>query len=315
MARATAAALVLTGLMAGVAQVLMARELLDVFYGDEICVGLLLGSWLLWVAIGSAVAARIGGRDDDDGTSDDPPVLAFGILMMVAPLLLIGQIACARGIPAAVVGLKGWVSAKAVALPWLNGLAKLLPGTEGELIGLVPMIACIVVVMAPVCVVEGMQFVLGCRVYARARRRGKGGRGARVDEQPVPHAEGGGEAIGRAYVWDAVGHLGAGGLLSFALVYRVSGMTHAALAGVAAAAGALWLLWAAHQEMEARRFRVGAVTATRVLIVLLVPTLAGWMERIDGAMMRVRWRGQELVAHVRTPYGSLAVTRRGTVHS
>jgi spermidine synthase len=301
MLRAAAAALVLTGLMAGVAQVLMARELLDVFYGDEICVGLLLGSWLLWVAVGSAVVARVGGRD---GPPNGPPVLAFGVLLMVTPVLLIGQIACARAIPATVVGLKGWVSAKAVALPWLNGLAKLLPGTEGELIGLVPMIACIVVVMAPVCVVEGLQFVLGCRVYAAARRKGKGG-----------GQVGGGEAIGGAYVWDAVGHLGAGALLSFALVYRVSGMTHAALAGVAAAAGALWLLWAAHQEMGAPRFRVGAVTASRVLIVLLVPALAGWMERIDGAMMRVRWRGQELVAHARTPYGSLAVTRRGSVHS
>ncbi len=347
MLRAASAALVLTGLMAGVAQVLMVRELLDVFYGDEICVGLLLGSWLLWVAIGSAAAARLGGRSrgSDDASSERSPVLAFGILQMIAPLLLIGQIACARMIPATVVGLKGWVSAKAVAAPWLEGLARLLPGTEGELIGLGPMIVCIVVVMAALCVVEGAQFVLGCRVYAAARRKEKGeGRkakgerppgdggavgGAQVDpvrgavrhaasdrdEQPVPPGGSGAEAIGRAYVWDAVGHLGAGALLSFAFVYRASSMTHAALAGSAALGGTLWLLMAAVRREKSRRLMYGAVAAGVVFLNLLWMTLTGDMEMFDAGFLQTRWRGRELVAHARTPYGSLAVTRQGTVHS
>ncbi len=343
MLRAASAALVLTGLMAGVAQVLMVRELLDVFYGDEICVGLLLGSWLLWVAIGSAAAARLGGRSrgSDDASSERSPVLAFGILQMIAPLLLIGQIACARMIPAAVVGLKGWVSAKAVAAPWLEGLARLLPGTEGELIGMGPMIVCIVVVMAPLCVVEGAQFVLGCRVYAEARRKEKGeGRkakgerppgdggavgGARVgpvrgpasdrDEQPVPPGGSGAEAIGRAYVWDAVGHLGAGALLSFAFVYRASSMTHAALAGSAALGGTLWLLMAAVRRQKSRRLMYGAVAAGVVFLNLLWMTLTGATEMFDAGFLQTRWWGRELVAHARTPYGSLAVTRQGTVHS
>lgn len=318
MLRAASAALVLTGLMAGVAQVLMVRELLDVFYGDEICVGLLLGSWLLWVAIGSAAAARLGGRSrgSDDASSERSPVLAFAILQMIAPLLLIGQIACARMIPATVVGLKGWVSAKAVAAPWLEGLARLLPGTEGELIGLGPMIVCIVVVMAPLCVVEGAQFVLGCRVYAEARRKEKGeGKKAKGERPPGDGGAVGAEAIGRAYVWDAVGHLGAGALLSFAFVYRASSMTHAALAGSAALGGTLWLLMAAVRRQKSRRLMYGAVAAGVVLLNLLSMTLTGGMEMFDAGFLQTRWRGRELVAHARTPYGSLAVTRQGTVHS
>jgi spermidine synthase len=298
MTRATSAALALAGFTAGMAQVLMARELLDVFYGDELCIGVLLGSWLLWVAVGSAVAARLGGRErppDEPGVRG-APVLAFAILQLMAPLLLIGQIACARAIPAAVVSLRQWMVAGEGGL---QALARLLPGTEGELIGLGPMTVCIALIMAPVCVIEGAQFVLGCRVYARERR-----------------VQGPADAIGRAYVWDAMGHLGAGAFLSCAFVYQAGSITHATVAGTAGAVVAMWLLLAGlRRQLPSRRLVRGMIAAAVVCGVLVLVGLSGATERLDEAMLRVRWRGRDLVAHSRTPYGSIAVTRRGSVHS
>jgi spermidine synthase len=50
------------GFAATVAQVLLLRELLVLFHGNEMSAGLALAGWLLWTAAGSAVAARLSGR-------------------------------------------------------------------------------------------------------------------------------------------------------------------------------------------------------------------------------------------------------------
>jgi spermidine synthase len=50
------------GFAATVAQVLLLRELLVLFHGNEMSAGLALAGWLLWTAGGSAVAARLTGR-------------------------------------------------------------------------------------------------------------------------------------------------------------------------------------------------------------------------------------------------------------
>ena len=52
--------LLLIGFTATVAQILLMRELLVVFYGNEISLGLLLASWLLWTGAGSGLFGRKG---------------------------------------------------------------------------------------------------------------------------------------------------------------------------------------------------------------------------------------------------------------
>jgi len=53
------AAVVLIGATAAVAQIVLMRELMVVFSGNEISLGLMLASWLFWTAAGSAVAGRL----------------------------------------------------------------------------------------------------------------------------------------------------------------------------------------------------------------------------------------------------------------
>ena len=48
------AALALCGFSAVVGQIVLMRELIQVFNGNEIALGMLLATWLLWTAIGSA---------------------------------------------------------------------------------------------------------------------------------------------------------------------------------------------------------------------------------------------------------------------
>lgn len=51
-----------TGFAATIAQILVLRELLALFYGNEISTGLIFACWLLWTALGSGVASRWSSR-------------------------------------------------------------------------------------------------------------------------------------------------------------------------------------------------------------------------------------------------------------
>ena len=51
--------LILIGFTAVTAQIVLMRELLVLFSGAEISLGLMLASWLLWTAVGSCILGRI----------------------------------------------------------------------------------------------------------------------------------------------------------------------------------------------------------------------------------------------------------------
>lgn len=60
-----AAILALIGFTATIAQIVLMRELMVVFNGNEISLGMMLGCWLLWTAIGSGVLGRFAVRAQD----------------------------------------------------------------------------------------------------------------------------------------------------------------------------------------------------------------------------------------------------------
>jgi spermidine synthase len=72
------------GVTCALAQVVLLRELLVGFRGNELSLGISLAAWLLWVAVGSAV----GGRALRRTTIDEPPgpavVAAFALLLLGA---------------------------------------------------------------------------------------------------------------------------------------------------------------------------------------------------------------------------------------
>jgi spermidine synthase len=49
----------LIGFTSVIAQIVLMRELIVVFYGNEISLGIMLAGWLLWTAIGSSVSGQV----------------------------------------------------------------------------------------------------------------------------------------------------------------------------------------------------------------------------------------------------------------
>jgi len=132
--------------MAG--QVLLMRELVNVLYGNELSLGILLGVWLLLTAVGSALASR--------------PLLR---VRRARAALAISQVCFALLLPAAIYGVRG---ARGLLFP------DLLPG---ELIGLGGILAGALGFLAPICLLSGVQFALACRVLGGTRGAAAAGLG------------------------------------------------------------------------------------------------------------------------------------------
>jgi spermidine synthase len=132
------AVLALIGFTAVIAQIVLMRELIVVFYGNEISLGLMLASWLLWTAIGSGVAGRLAVRWKRTR-------------WLVATLEVLISIA----LPATI-----W------AVRYSRNMFHPLPG---ELLGPGPMLLTSMTVLSLFCVISGCLFAAGSHLYAGAR--------------------------------------------------------------------------------------------------------------------------------------------------
>ncbi len=127
-------AVLLLGVASQVGQILIIREFLMVFHGNELSMGLILASWLLWVGLGSRLGGFLAGR-----VSTPLPLLAAtsaGVLVLLPATILLIRV--------------------------LRGFFDLLPGA---LLSLAQMTAACFLLMAPACLLLGTQFVLLTRIW------------------------------------------------------------------------------------------------------------------------------------------------------
>jgi len=129
-------ALGVIGFTSIIGQVVLMRELVTIFYGNELVFGFILAVWLVWGAVGSWGLGRLAerwrlGRG------------AFVVGLILASLFLLAQIAFTRAI------------------------RNILEITPGALVGLGPMVWAILVILAPLCLLLGFQFTLGARLLAQ----------------------------------------------------------------------------------------------------------------------------------------------------
>lgn len=128
--------LVLVGFTSLLAQIVLIRELLVLFYGNELSLGIILACWLWWTAIGSGLLGRIVDK-----------------LKNTLAVFLITQIILSLLLPAT------FLASRALRI--------LLQIPPGELIGPLPMIYSTFVVLAPLGLCLGFLFTLTCRIYSQ----------------------------------------------------------------------------------------------------------------------------------------------------
>jgi len=126
----------LIGFSATVAQILLLRELLVVYYGNEISLGIILANWLLWIAFGSSVLGRIA--------------LRTGRLELLLSIL---QLLSALALPSAI------LAARMVRI--------LFDTVPGELVSPGMMFVSSLLVLAGFCSISGAMFAVGSRLYSK----------------------------------------------------------------------------------------------------------------------------------------------------
>jgi spermidine synthase len=127
-------ALAAIGFTSTIGQLTLLRELIAVFYGNELVLGLILAVWLACVAAG---AWGLGRKKTLEVSKD---FQSLGITLAAAAFLLPAQMALVR-------------EARA-----------LLGVTPGALVALGPMVMTILLALAPLCLLLGWGFTLGARL-------------------------------------------------------------------------------------------------------------------------------------------------------
>ena len=129
------AVLILIGFTAVIAQIVLMRELMVVFCGNEMSLGLMLASWLLWTAIGSSALGRLATRTHQ-------PRRLMALLEVFVALSFPLAIFLARA---------------------SKGAFQSVPG---EILGPGPMILTSLVVLSVFCLLSGGLFAVGSRLYS-----------------------------------------------------------------------------------------------------------------------------------------------------
>jgi spermidine synthase len=131
---AVRAALTLIGFSAVIGQIVLMRELIVVFNGNEISLGIMFATWLFWTAAGSSLSSRfaLGGNDARRA------VAALECLLGVSLLPTIWALRASRSF---------------------------FQTVPGELVGPLPMLLTSLACLSLFCVVAGSLFVVATRMY------------------------------------------------------------------------------------------------------------------------------------------------------
>jgi len=131
---AVTAALALIGFSAVTAQIVLMRELIVVFNGNEISMGIMLATWLLWTAAGSSLGSRfVPGR-----TNARKAVAALECLLGLSLLPTVWAVRASKAF---------------------------FQTVPGELAGPVPMLLTSLICLSVFCVLSGCLFVVATRMY------------------------------------------------------------------------------------------------------------------------------------------------------
>ncbi|MCX5666522.1 MAG: hypothetical protein NT036_05750 [Candidatus Omnitrophica bacterium] len=247
MRRSIIISMILTGFTAMAAQIIYMRELLVVFYGNELSISFILAGWLISGAIGSAVFGRFADRIVSK-------IKAFSLCQMALGLLLIA----------------GIVAVKFVKI--------FLGVNPGEIVGLFPIIAASFAILAPICILMGFIFSLGCRMY---------------EDHSGPRPW---NAIGSIYILEAVGSIVGGALTGLILIKSFDALHIAAM---------LALL----------NFLAAFILNRRASVFLIAIIVALWsfggFAKIERYSLKKQWPGYEVLDSKNSIYGNILIARRG----
>ena len=136
-------ALFFRGFIAINMQILLIRELLIIFNGNELAIGIILASWLILEATGSGIIGKLADR-----------------IKYPASIYILLQIIISLFMPLSI---------------WLARLTRQTFNiTPGEIVSIAPMFLGCLLALLPIALIDGIQFPFGCKLYSSIKNEGAG---------------------------------------------------------------------------------------------------------------------------------------------
>jgi len=253
-----------------VAQIVLLRELMIAFLGNELSIGVVLANWLI---LESAGAFFLGKKISQARNK----LFWFILVTILFSLFFVAAIHAARVFKA------------------------LLPLLPGEGLGIVQMFYVSFLILLPVSLLHGALFTSGCTLYAvySSRRTNK-------STESLSDAV----SIARVYIYETLGTIAGGVLLTYLFIPYLHTVKIAfvlALLNVGICALLMEPFWRPGLPLFKRAASFATFGLLAFIVVIVVSPVA---DRINLSSIQQQWGSQNLVHYQNTQYGNLVVVER-----
>ena len=272
-----------------VAQVLLLRELLVTFYGNELSIGIILANWLILEAAGSFLLGKKVERLKRR-------LRGFVVLSLLFSL----------SFPLAI---------------YATRILKVLIGvTPGKGLGMLPILYSSFFILLPVSISHGALFTFGCKLHSLYSSANAGWRGG---PPRLPAVAGradtlGGKqeasSIGKVYIYETLGAIAGGIILTYLLVPYIHSLQIALGVALLNFALCAFLLIPSHHLQQNTQTLTDKILAGASLLLFFLTAFlifGGGADKLHRLSIKQQWKGQKLVDYKNSIYGNVAVTKRG----
>jgi len=249
------------GLSGLTAQIVLLRELLVSFLGNELTLGVILANWLILVAIGSFFIGKSVEKVDKK-----------------LEIFVVFQLVFSIAFP--------------VAIFLCRIFKNILLATPGEALGFAPIFYSSLLILSPVTLPYGTLFTYGCKLYAL------------VDGEEAP-------SVGRVYLFETVGSMIGGLLLTFLLIQYFNSFTISFLISLLNSLIPIFLLWRKPGPPETPLPKVLMIISILLTFLFAYALLPQTSNAIHQLSIQSQWKNLKVVHNESSIYGNITVTKRG----
>lgn len=271
----TLLAFIFIGSYSIIVQVLFIREFMVVFFGNELCLGIIFASWLVGISLGASIGARTVRQIKEIWTT----FIVYQAVICVVPFF---QIYCIR------------VIREILSIP------------PGEYIQLVPLIVSTFLLILPFSFMIGLIFPCASQLNVEKVSRDFSSGGLTNKAQQ----------IGRVYIFEAVGSLIGGLVLTFYLLIHFKPYETLSTISLLILINCLILL-SLHKRTLFGRICLG--TLTTILLLLGYLLTSGYVAKFDDTLIQKRWKAYhnrlQMVSSLDSIYQNIVVAKKEDQYS
>ncbi len=263
-------AVIIMGFSGLVAQIILLRELMIAFHGNELSIGIVLANWLLLEAAGAFFLGR--------KISQAKKKLAWFIFVTILFSLLF------------------------ITAVYLTRVFKeFLPVMPGEGLGIIPMFYVSFIILFPVSLLHGALFTSGCKLYFVFSSPEK----TLASEDKLSAF-----SIARVYIFETLGTIAGGIILTYLLIPYLHSFEIALIITLLNIGICAFLLEPFWKPRTPAITKTGSFLSISLLLFILYLLFSASANQLHLFSVQQQWKHQNLVHYKNSNYGNIVVVER-----